>query len=299
MTNTFDFSIIIPTRNRPAQFATALDAIRNLDYPCERFEVVVVDDGGDVSLEPILEPHRAALQIKLLRQPHGGPALARNRGAEAARGRILAFTDDDCAPAADWLTKLASSLKDAPSRAVGGQTVNALHDNPYSETSQLLIDHLYSYFNSKPAGIFFLASCNLALPAEVYRAVGGFDPSYPRAAAEDRDFCDRLRFHGYSMSYAADAVVCHRHPLTLSTFWRQHFGYGKGAHRFRLAHRRRSGENIRVEPLRFYSGMMISPFRKTGVRRAFLTSMLMAVSQVANLAGFLWEWMLRKARLSK
>lgn len=232
----------------------------------------------------------------LLRQPRGGPARARNRGAAAARGRFLAFTDDDCTPAPDWLANLAANLDGGPNQVVGGRTVNALPDNVCAAASQLLIDYLYYYFNGGSNKMWFVASCNLALPAGVYRSVGGFDPSYPRAAAEDRDLCDRLRLRGYSMTYAADSVVYHRHPLTLSSFWWQHFAYGRGAHRFWRAHRQRSGEDIRIEPLRFYAGIVLHPFRRDDIRRPVCVSALLFVSQVANGLGFFWEWALQKTR---
>ena len=289
MADPIDFSILVPTCNRPSQLAVCLAAIAELDYPRSRFEVVVVDDGSDTPLDPVVEPYRAVLQIALLGQSRGGPARARNRGAEAARGRFLAFTDDDCAPAPDWLTRLAGTLGNATDHVVGGRTINALSNNTCAEASQLLLDYLHGYFNQRSTEIWFLASCNLALSAELYRAVGGFDPSFPRAAAEDRDFCDRLQRHGCRKTYARNAVVYHRHALTLPSFWRQHFGYGRGAHRFRRARVHRTGEGVRVEPFGFYSGMLLHPFKRAGLRRPLQTSILLAISQVANVAGFFYE----------
>lgn len=290
MSDAIDFSVVIPTYNRPRELAVCLESVAQLDYPRERFEVLVVDDGSETPLEPVIAQHRADLRITLIRQARGGPARARNCGAAAARGRILAFTDDDCAPAPDWLSRLAASLDGTAVRVAGGRTVNALADNTYAAASQLLIDYLYAYFNRTPGSVWFLASCNIALSADVFRALGGFDPAYPRAAAEDRDFCDRLRTSGYRMTHAKDAVVYHRHSLTLSSFWRQHFFYGQGAHRFRRRHRERSGADIRVEPHGFYAGMLLYPFRRSDIRRPLRTAVLLAVSQVANAAGFLSAW---------
>jgi GT2 family glycosyltransferase len=51
----------------------------------------------------------------------------------------------------------------------------------------------------------------------------------PYAAGEDREFCDRWLRHGYRMAYVPKATVYHAHELTFCTFWRQHFGYGRGA----------------------------------------------------------------------
>src|SRR3990172_7747823 len=85
-----------------------------------------------------------------VRQRNAGPASARNTGAAQARGEFLAFTDDDCRPAPDWLRGLALRLTQSPDCVIGGRTTNALPDNPYSSASQLLIDYLYSYYNADP-----------------------------------------------------------------------------------------------------------------------------------------------------
>ena len=234
-------------------------------------------------------PATGALQVTVLRQARGGPALARNLGAAAARGRFLAFTDDDCAPTTDWLDRLAERLNGAAGHVVGGRTVNALADNVFSAASQTLLAYLYEYYSSGPDRMWFFASSNLALDAEGFRAVGGFDPGYPHAAAEDRDLCDRLRDTGYRMSYAPEAVVHHRHALTPASFWSQHYRYGCGAGRFWKIRRERSGEGVSVEPPGFYTGLLRSPFRQ-GVRRPLAVAALLVVSQIANAAGFLSEW---------
>ena len=290
MPETLDFSIIIPTRNRHAQLAACLDAVAELRYPGARFEVMVVDDGSLASVEPVVAARRERLRITLHSQNGAGPAQARNRAAAAAQGRFLAFTDDDCRPAPEWLDHLAAGLKDAPDSIVGGRTVNALENNMFAAASQTLISYLYDYFNRDPGEAWFLASNNFALAAESFRSVGGYDPTYPRAAAEDRDLCDRLRAGGHSMVYAPGAVVYHSHPLSLPAFWSQHFDYGRGARRYWRAHRQRCGDAVRVQPPRFYSGMLAYALRQEHTRNAPAVAALLVLSQAANAAGFLWAW---------
>src|SRR5215469_495024 len=172
------FSIVIPTYNRPAQLAVCLQACARLDYPRDRFEVIVVDDGGTTPLDAVVARFHGMLTIKLLRHENAGPAAARNRGVSEARGEFLAFTDDDCAPESNWLRALASQFGASPDCAVGGQTLNALAHNIYSEASQLLISYLFSYYNAIPRAARFFPSNNLAFPAERFRAIGGFDVTY-------------------------------------------------------------------------------------------------------------------------
>lgn len=283
------FSIVIPTYNRPAQLAVCLQACARLDYPRDRFEVIVVDDGGATPLDAVVARFHGMLAIKLLRHENAGPAAARNRGVSEARGEFLAFTDDDCAPESNWLRALASQFVASPDCAVGGQTLNALAHNIYSGASQLLISYLFSYYNAVPRAARFFPSNNLAFPAERFRAIGGFDVTYPRAAGEDRELCDRWLHCGYRMVYVEEAVVRHAHDLTFRTFLRQHFHYGCGAFCFHRIRARRGLHRIKVEPLSFYINMLRFPFVSTRGLRAPSLMLLLVVAQVANAAGFFWK----------
>ena len=100
-------SIVIATYGRPRQLAACLEAVSGLDYPRDRFEVIVVDDGGPEPVAPVAEPHRDRLRIRVERTERGGPGAARNAGARLADGELLAFIDDDCLPAPGWLRGLA------------------------------------------------------------------------------------------------------------------------------------------------------------------------------------------------
>ncbi|MDM9382073.1 glycosyltransferase [Chlorogloeopsis sp. ULAP01] len=283
------FSIIIPTYNRPERLATCLESLVRLESPRNGFEVIVVDDGSKVALEPVAARFQAQLNLKLLKQVNAGPAKARNTGAVQAQGKFLAFTDDDCMPAPDWLTNLAARFAMAEDSMIGGQTLNALPENLYSTASQVLIDYLYKYYNTSSHPVSFFASNNLALPAVLFHALGGFDTTFPLAAGEDREFCDRWLHHGYQMIYAPEVHVYHAHKLTLSTFWRQHFNYGRGAFCFHTRRSQRTEGRIKVEPLKFYFNLLAHPLLQKSSQPGILVSVLFVVSQVANVAGFFWE----------
>ena len=119
------FSIIIPTHGRDAALDRCLKAVSRLDYPSECCEVIVVYDGSI----PIQHPKIGQFSVQLLTQPKSGPAAARNKGAIQAGGDYLAFTDDDCIPTADWLSRLSAAFVQYPERMVGGRVVNALPEN--------------------------------------------------------------------------------------------------------------------------------------------------------------------------
>jgi GT2 family glycosyltransferase len=283
------FSIVIPTYNRPERLETCLNSLTRLNYPRDRFEVIVVDDGSIKSLDGVVRPFQGALNLQFIRQENAGPAAARNTGAAQAKGKFLVFTDDDCQPTPNWLQALETCFEQDPNCLVGGHTINELADNLYSEASQLLVDYLYSYYNADPKQAKFFTSNNFALSTESFRKVGFFDTTFPLAAGEDRELCDRWLHHGYQMVYVPEAQVYHAHKLSLRSFWRQHFNYGRGAFHFHQVRAKRNQESMKVEPSTFYSDLVRYPFSTPTKHSGILLTSLFFVSQVANVAGFFWE----------
>ena len=152
-----------------------------------------------------------------------------------------------------------------------------------------MIEFLYDYFNVDASGGRFFITSNLAVPARSFHDIGGFDVSFPLAAAEDRDLCDRWREAGLEMVYCDDAVVHHAHDLGLRTFCRQHFNYGRGAFHLHCARAKRGERPLRVEPPNFYSRLVGYPFGRASTARALPLSALMALSQGVYVAGYLSE----------
>jgi len=284
-----DFSIVIPTHDRPAQLRKCLEALAGLEDPGEGFEVIVVDDGSPTGLDEVAGPFGDRLNLTLHVQANAGPGAARNAGASLAKGEYLAFTDDDCAPMADWLTALKRRLESTPDAMVGGETINALSENLCSEASQLLISYLYTHYNASDGGPQFFTSNNFAMSRRLFDEVGGFETSFSRAAGEDREFCDRWRHLGHRMVYAPEAHVSHFHAMSLVKFWRQHLNYGRGAFRFHKMRSERKREPIRVEPMSFYLKLLGYPLFNSAFYRAPFLASLIVLSQVANTAGFFLE----------
>jgi glycosyltransferase involved in cell wall biosynthesis len=283
------FSIIVPTYNRPEQLASCLQALTHLTYPSDRFELVVVDDGSTSPPPAIVDVLRNRLDLKFVTQAHAGPGAARNTGAMSAHGQFLAFIGDDCTPAPDWLKILAARFAQTPDSGIGGTVLNALPDSSYSTATHLLLDYMYSHYNLDPEQGCFFTPNNLALPADHFRSLGGFDASF--VTGEDRDFCDRWLGCGYRMIYAPEVIVHHSHALTLRGFWCQHFNYGRGSWRYHLALARRNAGRVKLEPLKFYLSLIWYPLSRSQGGRRFWLALLLVLSQVANAAGFFWEWL--------
>ena len=291
------FSIVVPTYARPERLSACLSALTKLSYPRDEFEVIVVDDGSPSSPAEIVHRVVDQMAVRLIAQTQAGPAAARNTGAANARGEYLAFTDDDCAPDANWLRALAVALKTGPEIGVGGQTINGLPENPYSAASQSLVDYLYQQWNTDSAPRFFTSN-NFAVPAAGFIEIGGFDTRFPFAAGEDRDLCDRWLAHGFRLAYVPEAIVYHCHALTFRSFWRQHYHYGRGAYHFRRSQAERTQRRVRLEARRFYFNLLGAPFARAWRKQSgWREAVLIVLSQVAHALAYMCEELFSRASL--
>jgi GT2 family glycosyltransferase len=275
-------SVIIPTRNRSNCLEVCLRAFEQVQDPPGGFEVIVVDDGGTAG------PHAASsakFPVRFLGLAENrGPAAARNHGALHARGRFLAFLDDDCIPSPEWLCRLHAALDRDPSAGVGGRVINGQTRNLYAHVNQVILDEAYRYYNADRSHSRFFATMNLAVSGEQLARIGGFDEAF--RTAEDRDFCARWIAGGLRLEYVPDAVVIHLGAGGWLDFWRRHYRFGSGACSFRRRHTATAAGRVRLEPPAFYRSLLAGAFREGLTRRAFLAAGLIGVSQVASALGF-------------
>lgn len=278
------WSVIVPTYNRPERLADCVRGLAALRPPDGGFEIIIVNDGG---VAPPPAVHAAAvagnaLYAHFLTRPNGGPAGARNDGAARARGRRLAFTDDDCVPDSDWLLALDAALDRAPDALVGGAVLNALTDNVYSEASQVLAEYVMEYFDGEGRERFFTSN-NIALARDAFHDVGGFDGSFGLSAGEDREFCDRWHAAGRRSLRVPGAVIRHAHALDLRSYLRQHFAYGAGALSFRAV-REDAGRPVGIDP-GFYTGSLRHAWRGRPLLRGAAMAAWTAVAHAAYMTG--------------
>lgn len=284
------FSVIIPTCDRPRELAVCLESLALQNYPRERFEVIVVDDASRMPLDLVVAAFRQRLTLTLLKQSRSaGPSRARNRGAACAQGEFLAFTDDDCAPAPDWLQQLDVRFISRPRHVIGGRVINALTENPYSMASHVILDVIYDYYDPQQGRAHFFPTSNFALAADQFREMGGFNENWPLAAAEDREFCYRWLQRGFLLTYAPEASVYHRHHLTLNSYCGLHFRYGRGAYHYHLLRADGRGAGGLKPDWRFYWTCVRYPFQHMAKPRAAIIVALLLLWQVFNAAGYFWQ----------
>ena len=213
-------SVVVCAYNADRTMDQCLKSLEHLNYP--DYEVIVVNDGSTDRTLAISESYP---YCKIISQVNKGLSVARNVGAEAATGEIVAYTDSDCVADPDWLTYLVAKMEYGGLMAVGGPNFPPPEDDlipaavavsPGGPTHVLVSDEVAEH----------IAGCNMAFRRDVLLNLGGFDPVY-RAAGDDVDICWRFQNAGYTIGFAPAAVVWHFRRNTVEAYLNQQKGYGK------------------------------------------------------------------------
>ncbi len=218
-------SIIIPVKDRAEDLSQCLLSLHRLNYPDDKLQIIVVDDGSTDETPEVARTLGALVFSS--GKTGGGPALARNRGAAEATGDILAFIDSDCTAASDWLNDLLPAFSDERMAAVGGW-VDGMHHESALDRYEAVMSSLNLGRRDMVAGsgadTFYLPSCNLLIRQSAFAAAGGFRTELH--VGEDVDLTWRLRDKGWKISYLPRGVVFHAHRSRLWPFMKRRFDYG-------------------------------------------------------------------------
>lgn len=192
------WSVVVPTFNRHGTLAACLERLAPGAQRAEAttYEVIVSDDARSEATRQFLRTRFP--WARWTAGPGRGPAANRNHGAAEAQGSWVAFTDDDTLPGPEWLRAFArAAAAEAPADALEGRTTceagfgSPMHYAPVNETG----------------GRFW--SCNVAVRADRFRALGGFDEGFTVAHMEDQDLRERLLAAGVGIRWVPEAVVDH------------------------------------------------------------------------------------------
>lgn len=218
-------SIIVPVKDRRVELKRCLESLQRLDYPSDRLQIIVVDDG---SSDNSAEVARQAGAVCISSGGVGrGPAAARNKGADMACGDVLAFLDSDCTASPGWLRELASPFLEPETAAVGG-LVRGYSTGTRLDRYEDAMSSLSLGKKEKWAGAgndsFYLPSCNLLVRKEQFLALNGFDEKM--RVGEDVDLCYRLRDSGFRIGYVPFGEIFHAHRNRIASFMSRRFAYG-------------------------------------------------------------------------
>jgi glycosyltransferase involved in cell wall biosynthesis len=231
-------SVVIPTHERPAELLACLRTLQRQRLAERELEVVVVDDGSSTDLAGVCASAPGPVPVRLERQALGGLNAARNRGAAAASGDVLAFLDDDTLVSPGWARALLDAFEHHRCAAVGGRVRLSLA-GPAPAWLAGIACYLAEYDLGEEArwlepGDPVPVGANCAIARSAFEAGGGFRVGLDRIGRSlvsngDTEYFRRLRAGGASLRYEPAASVLHRVPadrLTVRFLLRRQWAQG-------------------------------------------------------------------------
>lgn len=210
-------SVVIATYGRPEKLLRLMERLADQTLPSRDYEVVVVDDGSPEPMAPHLEKLTTPFALHALVQANAGPASARHRGIEVARGDLLVIIDDDMHIEPGFLEAHADHHPEGTRNVVLGPILPKDQPSGLPLLERYNHQRLRRWSSEMAAGRATLLGTNVctgnvSLRRADYLAVGGFDPVLP--LSEDAELGLRLEAAGAALVWAENAAVLHdsAHP---------------------------------------------------------------------------------------
>ena len=246
-----EISVIIPAYNEEQYLHDCLNSILDLNYPKEKYEIIVVDNGSTDNTVSIA----INLSDQVILFPEGRTiAAVRNKGASVAKGKILAFLDADCLVAPNWLEAAVELLTGSLIGVVGARPIAPEKGSTWVQRARASV-----LVKSKNTRVSWLSSGNFIVKAELFQQAGGFDEKLE--TAEDVDLSFRLN-RITTILYSPKIIVLHlREPRTLLEFFKKEVWHGKSAYEGVSRHGIRKEELLSVfVPLMFCAAIVLLIF---------------------------------------
>lgn len=227
-------SIVLATSNRAESLARTLNSIQQVDYPVDRLEVLVIDDGSRDNTRDVVQslmPSFSPIPLLCHSLPKGNIVHARNRGVDEATGDVIVFTDDDCTFDGTWLSTLVQPLANEKVGAVGGGDCAPPELTPfesavdYAFTSFLGVGGVRHGGPGRRAARYVPRGCNMAVRRKVMAEIGPFDSQFFNGEEIDIDY--RIEKAGYQLVYQEGCAVHHHRRATWRGLARQVFDRGR------------------------------------------------------------------------
>ncbi len=219
------YSVIVPVYNRPDEVDELLESLTLQD--AGPFEVIVVEDGSQVTCQHVCERYADRLDIHYFNKENSGPGQSRNYGAERAQGEYLLILDSDVVLPPGYLKAVDDELAVEPADAFGGPD----KANPsFTDVQKAISYSMTSFFTTggirggkKKMDKFYPRSFNMGIRRDVYLCLHGFSDM---RFGEDIDFSIRIFKAGCSCRLFPEAWVWHKRRTDFRKFWRQVYNSG-------------------------------------------------------------------------
>lgn len=230
-------SVIICTHNRDNYLGAAIDSSIGQDFG--DFEIVVVDNASSDRTREVVESRP---RVKYVYEPVTGLSVARNTGAKAASGEILAYLDDDAVATPQWLSILHAAYQNNPKLAIAGGKVTLLWPEgslPPPWLSDGLAGNLGAYDLGE--NIIYIQNpgltprgLNYSIRRTFLEQIGGFDVNLGRVGKkllsnEELLMTERALQLGWQVAYLPEALVAHNvSPERINQSWFLKRGWWQG-----------------------------------------------------------------------
>jgi len=193
-------SVIVPAYNEETVISDCLNSLMELDYPKNKYEVIVVNDGStDKTTEIINDFLKNYSNIILLSKENGGKASAQNIGLESAKGEYILITDADAVVKMNWILKMTGNLKNydiALGSFFAKETNNWLEK---IQNAHYLIKFKFGGVKGiPPSGV------NIGFRTEIINKIGTFNES---KTSITKDFINRAQKCGLEINFDPEIVV--------------------------------------------------------------------------------------------
>jgi len=195
-----DVTVQICSRNRKDLLKRALEALFEQVYPCDKFEIIVVDDGSEDGTSEMVKEliEKSPCNLILITQPHSGLAVGRNAAIKKAQGEIIIFIDDDIIADPNFIAEHMKSHTKYPKSIIRGWV---------NHTPNL--DRRIPKFNMADISTSYFWTSNVSVAKKYLFEVGLFDEDFKEYGWEDLELGRRLKKHGLIRRYNNKAVVFH------------------------------------------------------------------------------------------
>lgn len=219
--NKIKISIIIPTYNRKNVLIKCVKAMFNQNYPKDKYEIIIVDDGSTDATEDLVKEliKEAPCQLQYFKQGNKGPAAARNIGIKNTKGELILFTGDDCIADKNLIKEHVywHEIYNNENVAILGYTT--WHPELKITPFMYWLEHVgpqFAYYRFKHGErVDSLWTCNISLKRNF---MVFFDEDFPYAAHEDTEIGYRLQKRGLQIIFNKNAITYHYHPTDIEKY---------------------------------------------------------------------------------
>lgn len=204
-------SVIIPSLNRSAFLKDAIKSILSQDFPENRYEIIIIDNGSTDDTKTMVESFTTTRtpKIRYFFEKRPGLHVGRHRGAKEARGDILVFADDDIVATPSWLSSIWKAFEESDVVLAGGNNLPLYESEPQEWLSHFWVECKYGRYlgflslidfkkEKREISPFYVFGCNFSIRKNILFELGGFHP--------DKMPQNLIRFRGDGETYVSRGI---------------------------------------------------------------------------------------------